>query len=897
LRRLRALALRLAGLFRRGRLERELRDELAAHVELHTADNIRAGMTPDEARRRALVSLGGLEATKERYRDRRGLPWVEALGRDLRVAVRSLRRTPGFAATVVLVLGLGIGANVAIFGVVNGILLKPLPYEEPDDLIAVFHDVPGFNVERSRSAPFLYFTYREQGRAFAQMGLWRNDAASVTGEGEPEEVPALQVTLDVLPALRVEPAIGRTFSEPEDSPGGPLAVVLSHGYWQRRFGGDPGVLGRQLIVDGRVRDVVGVLPRGFRFLDTDADLVFPLQLDRETVFLGNFSYVGLARLRRGMTIAQAEADMVRLIPVAIDAFEPFGGTSREQFRGLGIAPHLEPLKESVVGDVDTALWLVMGTLGIVLLVACANVANLLLVRAEGRRHELVLRAALGAGTGRLVAHLLVESTALGLAGGILGLGLATVAIGLLRASAPANLPRLDAIAIDPVVLVFAAAVSLLAGLALGLLSGLKFVGPRLMRVLPAGGRTMSQSREQRRALGTVVAAQVALALVLLVASGLMLRTFQALRSVDPGFTRPDEVQTLRLTVPQAAVPDPEVATRMLHEIADGIASLPGVSSVSLSSGVPLSGGVTADTLHTETNTSEGRLPPSRRFTFVGPGYFRTLGTPLLTGRDLTWADHDERRMVAVVSESLARDEWGSSEAALGRRVRASAADPWREVVGVVGDLRFDGLSQPVEPTAYFPVLLDGFWGAPTFLWRSVTFVVRGPRTGTEGFVRELHAAVWEVNRDLPLAAVQTLGDLYDRSVAQTSLVLALLAIAGAMALLLGAVGIYGVVAYSVAQRRQDIGIRIALGAQPGEVNGLFMQQALVPVGIGMALGLVAALGFARLMTSLLFGVEATDPVTYAWMSVLLVAAALVASYVPARRASAVSPLEALRSEG
>lgn len=896
MRRLRAWLLRLAGTLGWHDRDRDLTDELAAHVELHTADNIKAGMTGEEARRRALLDLGGLEATKERYRDRRGLPWLDALGREARVAIRSLRRSPGFTATAVLVLGLGIGANVGIFTVVNGVLLKPLPYEEPDELIAVFHDVPGFNVERSRSAPFLYFTYREQGRAFAQIGIWRNDAVSVTGQDEPEQVPALQVTLDVLPALRVAPVVGRGFSEEEDSPGGPLAVILSHGYWQRRFDGDPGIVGRQLVVDGRARDVIGVLPRTFRFLDVDADLVYPLQLDRQAVFLGNFSYLALARLRPGTTLAQAEADIARLIPIAIDGFEPFGGTPRDQFRALGIAPNLEPLKASVIGDVGTALWLVMGTLGIVLLVACANVANLALVRAEGRRHELALRAALGAGRGRLAAHLLMESTALALAGGLLGLGLAHTGISLLRASGPADLPRLGDIELDPLVLIFTATVSLLAGLALGLLAVLKYARPRLMTALRAGGRTMSQTREQRRALGTLVTVQVALALVLLVASGLMLRTFDALRRVDAGFTSPDEVQTLRLTVPQATVPDAERATRMLNEIVDRIASLPGVTSVSLTSAVPLSGLRTADVLRTETNASEGRLPPTRRFVFVGPGYFRTLGTPVLTGRDVTWTDHYERRLVALISESLARSEWGTPEAAIGRRVRASGADPWREVVGVVGDLRFDGMSQPVEPTAYFPVLLDGFWTAPTFLWRSVTVVVRGPRTGTEGFVRELHTAVWDVNPDLPLAEVQTLGDLYDRSVARTSLVLVLLAIAGTMALLLGAVGIYGVVAYTVAQRTRDIGIRMALGAQAGDVKRLFVLQAFIPVGIGMSIGLVAALGFTRLMSSLLFGVTVADPATYAATSAILAASTALAAYLPARGVTAVSPLEALRAE-
>ncbi len=882
---------------RREKWDRERREELESYVRIETDANIARGMPPAGARHAAQRKLGNPTLIREEIYRMNTVGFVDALGRDLRYALRSLRHNPMFTAIAILTLGIGIGANTAIFSVVNGILLKPLSYPHSDELVALVHAAPGFKSVDMPSAPFLYFTYRQESRTFAGNGLWQSLPASVTGVAEPERIQTIQVTSEVLPLLGVEPLVGRVFSAQEDSPGRPLTAVLSYGYWQRRFGGDRSVIGRRLTLDGKAHEIIGVMPQRFRFLDTDADLFRPLQFDRSQVFLGLFGYGGIARLKPGVTLAQAAADVARMIPIAVESFPPSAGSSREQFRSVGLRPNLRSLKQQVVGDVGDTLWVLMGTIGLVLLIACANVANLLLVRADGRQQELAVRAALGAGWGRLARELLVESAVLGLAGGVLGLGLAYTGLRLLVANGPANLPRMGEIAVDPTVLLFALAASLFSGLLFGLIPVAKYARPRLGTALQAGGRRMSASRERHRARGALVVAQVALALVLLICSGLMLRTFQSLSQVDPGFTGPQEVQTLRLNIPEAQVPEPERATRMLNQIVDRLAAIPGVTSVAFGSSAPMGGQMTMDILYAEGDTyAGGKLPPPRRFKFISPGFFRTLGTPLVAGRDLEWIDFYDRRHVAVVSEELARAEWGTPAAALRQHIRATPNDPWREIVGVVGDVREDGVSQPSPATAYFPVLLDRFWTAPTFLWRSVTVMVRTPRAGSESFLRELQEAVWAVNGNLAVAEVRTLGDLYEGSLARTSFTLVLLAIAGSMALVLGIIGIYGVLSYAVSQRRREIGIRLALGAQPGELKTMFVRHGLVLASMGVAIGLGAAAVLTRFMSSLLFGIRPLDPLTYAAGALLLGLAAALASYLPARRAAAVDPVEALKAE-
>ena len=816
---------------------------------------------------------------------------------QLRHVFRRLIRLPMFTSVAVVTLAIGIGANTAIFSVVEGVLLKPLSYPHPEELVNVDHTAPGVNLTRAGAAPFLYFTYREDARSFQGVGLWRMETVSVTGLAEPEEIRSLHVTGEVLPILGVRPFIGRAFSEKDDAPGNPETVILTAGYWRSKFGGDASAIGRRILLDSKAREIVGVLPDAFRFLDLKPAVVLPLQLDRTKTFLGQFSFTALARLKPGVTIDQANADAARLIPIALQRFPPFPGYNAKMFEEARLAPAFRSLKEDLIGDTGTVLWLLMGTIGLVLLIACANVANLLLVRAESRQQELAIRAALGAGWGRIARELLLESVTLALVGGVIGLGLAYGAVRLLIALAPGNLPRVDQISVDGVVLLFTLAISLLAGVLFGSIPVIKYAGPQLGLALRSGGRTLSQSRERHRARSTLVVVQVALALVLLVSAGLMIRTFQALKHVQPGFTRPEEVQTLRISIPESQVRDPVTVVHMEQSIMDAMAAIPGVSSVGLSSSVTMDGNGWQDPVFAQDRVyAESQIPPLRRFKFVSPGLIATMGNSLIVGRDFTWTDVYEMRPVALVSEKLARDLWREPSAAIGKRIRESLKTPWREVVGVVSDQRDDGVSQPAPAVALWPILMTDFEGDTPFLLRTLTYVIRSRRTGTNGFVNEIGRAVWTVNPNLPLANVRTLQEIYDASLARTSFTLVMLAIAGAMALLLGIAGIYGVISYSVSQRTREIGIRISLGARNQQVTRMFVGHGLRLAGLGIACGLAAAFTLMRFMSSLLFEVNPVDPLTYSAVALSLLAAAVLASYLPALRATSVDPVEALRAE-
>ena len=811
--------------------------------------------------------------------------------------LRSLRRSPMFAVVTLIALAIGIGANTAIFSVLDGVLLKPLPYPRAEQLISIDHAAPGVNLQHTGAAPFLYYTYREQNRTLQDAGMWQADSLAVTGTAEPQQVDGIDVTQGVLPILGVQPFLGRLFTQADDAPGAPATVILSYAWWQTRFGGDRSAIGRTIVADGQPREIIGVLPERFRFLDRKPALFTPMQLDRAKTRLGNFSYQALARLKPGVTLAQATADAARLIPEALGNFPPFPGYSSKMFSEARLAPNFVPLKQEMVGDVAGVLWILMATIGIVLVIACANVANLLLVRTEGRQQELAIRAALGAGWGRIARELFAESVMLAVLGGALGLGLAYGAVRWLIALAPANLPRLEEISIDTPVLLFTLAASLLAGLLFGAIPVLKYAGPRLAATLRAGGRTLSYSKERHRARSTLVVVQVALAMLLLIGSGLMIRTFRTLRHVPPGFTNPEEIETLRIYIPDAQVKESAEAIRMEQNILDKIAALPGVQSVGLSTTVPMDGNGWHDPIFAGDHVySESQLPPLRLYRFLSPGLLKTMGNTLVAGRDFTWTDIYGKRPVAMISENLARELWHDPGKAIGRRIRENLKSPWREIVGVVGDERDDGVNQKAPTIAYWPLMMDDFSGNKSFAARGVAILVRSKRTGSSGFVQDIGQAIWSVNPDLPLANVRTLRTVYDKSLARTSFALVMLAIAGAMALLLGVVGIYGVISYSVSQRTREIGIRMALGSPQKDVTRLFLWHGLRLSALGVACGLAGAVASTRLMSSLLFQVSPLDPLTYAGVSCGLVAAAALASYLPALRATGIDPVEALRAE-
>jgi predicted permease len=777
------------------------------------------------------------------------------------------------------------------------VLLKPLPYPKPDELVVLDHSAAGINLKNAGAAPFLYFTYREDGRVFQNVALVTGDTVSVTGLAEPEEVRAIDVTENLLPMLGATPALGRLFTKEDDSPKGAETVILTAGYWRSRFGSDPSAVGRRMLLDGRPREIIGVLPDSFRFLDPKPALVLPLRLDRGKVFLGQFSYTGLARLKPGATLDHATADIARLIPIALTKFPPFPGYSLKMFEEAKLQPNLRSLKNDVIGDVSSVLWVLMGTIGMVLLIACANVANLLLVRAEGRQQELAVRSALGASRGRIASELLAESVVLGLLGGMAGLGLAYGSIRVLIALAPGNLPRVDNISIDAMVLLFTFLVSIAAGLMFGVIPVFKYAGPNVASGLRGGGRTSSASRERHRARSTLVVVQVALALVLLVGSGLMIRTFQALRHVNPGFISPQEVLVFGLGIPTAQVKEPEAVIRMHQAILQKIASISGVVSVGLTSLIPMTNSGWQDPIFAaDKNYEKTQLPAIRSFKFLSPGLLKAMGNPLVAGRDFTWEDAYQKHAVAMVSENLARELWGQPSAALGKRIRESMTSDWREIVGVVGDERDEGMDKRAPAIAFFPMLMSKFEGDDPSVRRSMAYVIRSPRVRSTAFAGEVSRAVWSVNPNLPLANVRTLESVVGASMARTSFTLVMLVIAGAMALLLGVAGIYGVISYSVSQRTREIGIRMALGARRSEVTRMFLLYGVGLTAIGVACGLAAAIALTRLMGSLLFDVSPIDPITYLAVCVSLMSAAVAASYVPALRATMVNPVTALRAE-
>jgi predicted permease len=639
------------------------------------------------------------------------------------------------------------------------------------------------------------------------------------------------------------------------------------------------------------------MPNGFRVVEADPEMIIPARFDRSKLILPGFGFQGVARLKPGTTIQQASADIDRMVPIWMSSWPAYPGGNPRVYETWRIAAALRPLKQDVVGSMGNVLWILMGTIGIVMLIVCANVGNLLLVRAEARHQALAVRAALGAGWGRIVREMLAESVLLGLVGGVPGLGLAWAGLRLLVAIGPATLPRLSEISLDLRALVFTFVVSALCGLLFGLIPALKFAGPRNRLALNAGGRTASTTRERHRAQGLLVICQVAMATVLLVASGLMIRTFEALRQVQPGFAHGQPMQLFRTAFSTSSMPDQQLVARMQNDIVNRLAAIPGVTAVSFADATPLQGYPPDwDAVRPEGRTYDG-IPPLRRFKYTAPGYFQTIGARLVVGREYTWTDLEQLRRVVMISENLAREVWQTPGAAIGKRLQTIDSAPWREVIGVVEDVRDNGIQEPAPAVVYWPTMGESPYDASRMsVSRLVTFAVRSERAGTEALLQQVKQAVWGLNPNLPMSSVETMAEVYDRSLARPSFALVMIAIAGSMALLLGIVGIYGVLSYAVTQRRREIGIRLALGAQQGALRGMFVRHGLMLTAIGLMFGLAASLGLTRLMSPLLFGIGFLDPITYAGALLLLALAAAMASFLPAWQASMVDPAGVLKAE-
>lgn len=906
----------------RGQRDARALQEMADHLEDLYEEARSRGLSEEEAEAHVLRWLGEPERVAEdltrvephrvrarvdRWLDRKEESLAASgrvraiLGdglRDARTALRGLLRRPVFTSIVVLVLALGIGATSAVFTLVDAILLRPLPFEGADRLVSVHHAAPGVGLADAGQCAAWHFTYEDEAHVFEALGMYATDDASVTGMGDPQAVPVLEVTNGVLLALRLTPAAGRNLAAEDDDPDAPPVVMLGFGYWRSRYAGDPHVVGRTVQVDGVTREIVGVVPAEVRVLGVDPALVVPLRFRRSSLFVGNIGYGAVARLEHGVDPGEAALELNRVLPLAWEKFP--GGPVAGLDEASDYRAEVIPLKDDLVGSVAEVLWVLLAGVGIVLLVACANVAGLYLVRAEGKEGEMAVRTAIGASGRRIGWEYFKESLLLGLMGGGAGLVVAHLALKSLMAMAPTNLPRLADVHLGGRVLLFTLVTALGSGLLFGLVPVLRHRRGSLVDTLKEGGRDGSRGRHTRRAHNLLAVGQVALAMVLLVASGLTLRSVRNLRGVDPGFAHPEDVVAVRLYIPTREVPEPARVASIYEAIARRIREVPGVSSVGLATAIPMDGARNVNPFFVQ-----GRDPAtqtvSRRHKWIGGDYLRTLDIPLVAGRPITWDDVHDRAPVAMLSERLAREVFGSPEAALGQHVAARPDPPvWKEVVGVVRDVHEDGMDQDPPDLVYWPQVTLGFWQGNAAdqvqTWRGAGIAVRGARVGTPGFLDELKEAIWEVSPNLPLQRVRTLPELMSASTARASFTTLLLGVAGAASLALGLVGVYGVIAYGVSRRTRELGMRMALGAARGDVLAMVVRQGVALGGAGVSLGLVLAFTVTRPMASLLYGVQPADPLTFVSVALGLLVVSMGASYLPARRAARVDPAVALRVE-
>jgi len=827
----------------------------------------------------------------ESIRERKASMKATGSLKDLRIALRSLGRSPAFAGISVLTLALGIGANTAVFTLVDGVVLRPLPYRESDRLVSVQH-LGRDGADELPTSTGLYLLYRERSRTLASLGLSQQLAVNLSGEGEPERVDGQGVTPGLFDVLGVAPAIGQGFTEEQGRPGGEPVVILSDALWRTRFGGNANVIGTTVVVDGVSRRIVGVMPRGFAYPDERARLYIPMVIIPEAAPIANFTAQGVGRLADGATAASVQAELQSFIG-RLSEFYPQSGAVAF-LAEVGLKAKVVSLKESVVGDLSRTLWILLGTVGFVLLIACANVANLFLVRAEGRQRELAVRRALGGGRWAVVRPFLAESLILGVAGGLAGLAVASFAVRGAAALAPANLPRMHEIGMDVRVLAFTGALSLLSALLFGVLPMLPYRRTALSGQLKEGGtRGTTGARERHRIRNGLVVAQVALALVLLVGSGLMLRSFMALRTVDPGFDA-GSVLTVRLAVPQGEMAQPVQAAAFYRQLLDALAAQPGVQYAGAGSGVPLSGlGVGFGSTEVEDHPrAQDELPVMASGVRVAAGYVEALGIRVLEGRSLLPSDGATGFRAVLVSQSFAR-HWWPNGSALGRRVRNGSGEEWYEIVGVTEDVHFGDLQQNAEEMIYFPALFGPV--AQPFVARAMDIVMRVSGDPL-AFLPELRRQVWALNPRIPLANPRTLESVLATSMGRMSFTMVMLASASSVALLLGMVGIYGVISYVVTQRTREIGVRLALGASGATVRTMVVRQGAALALAGVFIGLLAAGALSSIMRSQLFGVGILDPLTYASVALVLAIVSIVASWVPAHRAASVHPAVALRNE-
>ena len=802
---------------------------------------------------------------------------------DLRVAARTLTRRPGFGLVVTLTLALGIGANMAIFAVVDAVLIRPLPYPESGRIVSIQHHAPGLDLPELENSPGSILNYSRNARSFSAIAATDHGTRNLHGSGEPAQLKVGRVTASIFDVLRVEPMIGRRFTDEDTVQGAPRVVILTYPGWTKHFGSDRNVVGRAVRIDGVSTEIVGVMPRGFAYPDEEAAALLPMPIDYSLGY-GNFGLEVIARLAPGVTLDVARQEVVDL-QKRIPELDP--ELNAEFLEKAGWSSTVETLRDRMVKDAQKTLWIVLGTVGFLLLVACASVANLFLVRAESRRREVGVRFALGATRGRVASSFIAESLILGLAGGAWGTLLAFGAVRALVHAAPPELPRIGEVGIDMRVVLFGAAVSVMAGILFGILPLPHRINRPLADIV-RGGRGQTDGRDRQTLRKTLIVAQIALALMLLVGSGLLLRSFQRLTAIDAGI-EPDGVLTVGISL--GTTKDRQLAASTYTRMIDEVAGLAGVTSVAATNSLPIDpSGLNGGSFTSKSRPrADGELPPVAMYAAVSDKYFATLGTAILQGRDIERADIDHARKVAVVSETFSKSFFDGK--ALGEDIRFGEDSAWITIVGIVKDVRTFGLQEEIKPMAYLPLSIH-MSGAQL---EQANIVVK---TGGDpaALIPAVRQAVKRIQPSAPITSSRTMNEVMKTSTAETSLTMTILAIAATVAMLLGSVGLYGVIGYVVTQRTKEIGVLIALGAMPVRVGQMVLRQGLALALLGTTAGLGGAWALSRLLDSVLYEIDPRDPLTFTVVPVVLLAVTGIAAWLPARRAAAISPLEALRSD-
>ena len=880
--------------------EAEIVEELSQHLDDRYEQSLQGGATREEAYQATLLELTGSDLLARELRRverpvgqepvvlgaQRRMNMIGDLWQDLRYGLRMLGKNPGFTVVAVIALALGIGANSAIFSVVNTVLLRPLPYRDPDRLVMVWEDSTKAGYPRDTPAAANYIDWRDQNQVFEGMAAIAEQNFNLTGTGEPERIEGRLVSANLFALLGVEPQVGRAFLPEEDQPGRNRVVIMSHGLWQRRFGADANITGKPLTLNGESYTVVGVMPSHFQFPSREDQLWVPIAFTpQQAANRGRHYLEVIARLKPGVTLEGAQAEM-SAIAVRLQQQYPNENTD--------VGATVTPLHEQVVGDIKPALLVLLGAVGFVLLIACANVANLLLARAAVRQKEISIRVALGASRLRLIRQFLTESLLLAVLGGGVGLLLSLWGVSLLKNFIPENISQVEAITIDSRVLLFTLFVSLLTGLIFGLAPATQASSLNLNETLKEGGRDSAAGSRGNRIRSLLVIIEVAVSLILLIGAGLLINSFLRLRDVDPGF-RADNLLTMQVVLPTFKYPDHERRTAFYDELLRRIETLPGVKSAAVTTNLPLyqqgnSIGISVEGIP-DPAPGQGRRPTVAT-RVVSPRYFETMGIQLLQGRGFAAQDTADAPAAALINETMARRFWPEQDPT-GKRLTSGSLtstdpDDWITIVGVVKDVRQFELVADPRPQMYLSYAQAGFF-APSDLVVS---------TAVEplSLAATVRRTVWEVDRDQPVSKIRTMEEIVSQSVARQRFSMLLLGIFAALALVLAAVGIYGVMSYSVAQRTREFGIRMALGAQRSDVLKLAVGQGLKLVLIGIGIGLAAAFVLTRVMSSLLFGVSATDPATFMIISLVLIGVAVAASFIPARRATKIDPMVALRYE-